>query len=82
MSTIGGIARIDLLHCLATWPFFVILYKKMPFTALAFSTFSRIRSSIVLKTTSLFRAIDDADDGALVVLAAAVFDFFTSFKST
>lgn len=53
----------------------------MPFTALAFSTFSLMRSLIALNTASLFSATDDAGeiDGAA---AEAVFDFLTLFKST
>lgn len=56
-----------------------MLYKKIPFTALAFSIFSLIRSLIALKTASLFSVTDDDDE---VVDTVAVLDFFTSFKST
>lgn len=58
-----------------------MLYKKIPFTALAFSIFSLIRSLIALKTASLFSVTDDDDDDE-VDDTVAVLDFFTSFKST
>lgn len=54
----------------------------MPLTDFAFSTFSFIRSLIVVKIMSLFNWTDDADavDDSLVLETVA--DFFISFKST